>query len=111
MDLGSSPGKILLSTKAKLLKPTVLALYDPECKTKLSSDASSYGLGAVLLQEHGDEWKLVVYASRSLTETESRYAQIEKETLSITWACATSSDYILGTHILIETSQTTCATS
>ena len=44
----------------------------------------------------------MVYASRSLTETESRYAQIEKEALASTWACEHFSDYILGKPIEIE---------
>eukprot|EP00731_Ephydatia_muelleri_P021495 Em0014g86a len=91
------------TAKAELTKPTILSLYDPGAETKLSSDASSYGLGAVLLQLHQDEWKPVVYASRSLTETERRYAQIEKEALAITWACEKFSEYILGKQISIET--------
>ena len=89
--------------KAELTKPTILSLYDPGAETKLSSDDSSYGLGAVLLQLHQGGWKPVVYASRSLTETERRYAQIEKEALAITWACEKFSEYILGKQILIET--------
>ena len=43
----------------------------------------------------------MVYASRSLTETESRYAQIEKEALASTWAYERFSDYILGKYIEI----------
>ena len=35
--------------------------------------------------------------------TETRYAQIEKEALAITWACENRSTYILGKHISIET--------
>ena len=81
----------------------VLALYDPQADTKISADASSHGLGAVLLQKHGKEWQLVAYASRAMTETETRYAQIEKEALAITWACEKFSTYILGKHISIET--------
>ena len=45
----------------------------------------------------------MAYASRSLSETEQRYAQIEKEALAITWACSKFSDYILGRRFLIET--------
>ena len=91
------------SAKAELAKPTNLFLYDPALETKLSADASSYGLGAVLLQAHQDGWKPVIDASRSLSETEKRYAQIEKEALTITWACEKFSEYILGKQIVIET--------
>jgi hypothetical protein len=48
-------------------------------------------------------WKPVAYASRSLTETERRYAQIEKEALAVTWSCEKFSDYILGSKFEIET--------
>ena len=48
------------------------------------------------------QWKPVVYASRSSTETESQYAQIEKEALASTWACERFSDYILGKSVVIE---------
>lgn len=38
-----------------------------------------------------------------LSDTERRYAQIEKEALAITWACEKFSSYILGKAISIET--------
>ena len=38
-----------------------------------------------------------------MTNTETRYAQIEKEALAITWACEKFSQYILGKRILLET--------
>ena len=62
-----------------------------------------HGLGAVLLQENGGEWKPVAYASRSMSETEKRYAQIEKEALATAWACDKFANYIIGLKIIIET--------
>ena len=38
-----------------------------------------------------------------MTETERRYAQIEKEALATTWACEKFSDFILGKRIQVET--------
>ena len=100
---GSSQEEAFSQIKAELTKPTVLTLYDPQAPTKVSADASSYGVGAVLLQQAGDIWKPVAYASRSMTETERRYAQIEKEALAVVWACDKFSDYVLGRSFQIET--------
>lgn len=88
--------------KQELVKPTVLALYNPQAETKVSADASSFGMGAVLLQQDGQTWKPVAYASRALSDTEKRYAQIEKEALATTRACEKFSTYILGRSFLIE---------
>jgi transposase InsO family protein len=89
--------------KRELVKPSCLALYNPQNRTKVSADASSYGLGAALLQEVAGQWKPVVFASRSMSETEQRYAQIEKEALAATWACEKFSSYLLGLNFTIET--------
>ena len=82
----------------------ILALYNPKSNTIISADASSYGLGAVLLQRqpHG-ELKPVAYISRSMTTTEQRYAQIEKESLAFTWACERFANYIIGLKFHIYT--------
>jgi len=100
---GPAQEEAFAKVKAELTAHTVLALYDPQADTKVSADASSHGLGAVLLQKQNQEWRPVAYASRSMSETETRYAQIEKEALAITWACEKFSTYILGKHISIET--------
>lgn len=77
--------------------------YDPRSHLTVSADASLYGLGAVLLQEMSGKRLPVAYASQSLTETEQRYAQIEKETLGIAWACEHFRQYLLGLQFHIET--------
>ena len=83
--------------KQALSAPPVLAHYSTNLPTKVSADASSYGLGAVLLQKkEGEEWRPVFYASRSMTATEQRYAQVEKEALASTWACEKFADYLIG---------------
>ena len=82
----------------------VLQFYDPELRIKVSSDASSQGLGALLLQEHGETWKPVAYASRVMTEAEKRYAQIEKENLGMVFACEKFHEYIYGVpNVIAET--------
>ena len=91
------------ATKQELVKHTVLALYNPTAPTKVSADASSFGLGAVLLQHDTKQWRPVAFASRSLSEVERRYAQIEKEALATTWACEKFVDYLLGAKFTIET--------
>lgn len=56
----------------------------------LQCDASEKGLGAILLQNG----QPVAFASRTLSETEQRYAQIEKECLAIVFGCTKFSQYI-----------------
>ena len=69
--------------------------YDLAARSKVSADASSFGLGAVLLQESSPgKWRPVVYASHYLSETERRYVQIEKEALVV--AVKSSQTIFLG---------------
>ena len=90
--------------KRSLATTPTLAHYDARRQTTLSTDASSYGLGAVLRQKQDDnEWRPVAYASRAMTPTEQRYAQIEKEALGITWASERFVDYLIGLQFHIET--------
>ena len=81
---------------------TTLGLHDLNAEIKISADASSYGIGAVWMQKLNGGWKPIAYASRSLTETEQRYFQIEKEALATTWTCEKIANYILGTKAVIE---------
>ena len=92
-----------IAIKIELLKPTTLMLYDPNAPTKVSADALSFRLGAVLLQGNANDWRPVDFASKSMTKVEHRYVQIEKEELAATWACEKFPNYILGAKFTIET--------
>ena len=66
--------------------------------------ASSFGLGAVLMQRQpSGEMRPVAYASRSLTKTERCYAQIDKEALGITWALDHWAEFLIGMRFKVET--------
>ena len=56
---GCAQEEAFAQVKAELCKPTVPAFYTPNAPTKLLADASSHGLGAVLLQRSDGEWKPV----------------------------------------------------
>ncbi|MGH0142006.1 UNVERIFIED_CONTAM: hypothetical protein FKN15_074960 [Acipenser sinensis] len=70
----------------------ILKYYDVHEEVTLQCDASETGLGAALLQNG----QPVAFASRTLTPTEQRYAQIEKECLAIVFACEKFDQYIHG---------------
>ena len=77
----------------------VLSYYDAKKPVTLSVDASSKGLGAVLYQEE----KPVAYASRALTLTQQKYAQIEKETLAIVFGTTKFHKFLFGKQVVVTT--------
>ncbi len=68
--------------KEAMASAPVLDYYTMTKPITLSVEASQSGLGAVLIQDD----KPVHYGSKSLTQSEYNYAQIEKELLAIVWA-------------------------
>ena len=76
----------------------VLKYFDPNKPSKVSSDASKVGLGAVLEQQHPTGWHPIAFASRSLNPSEQNYCPLERETLSIVFACERFRDYVYGQH-------------
>jgi len=96
---GPPQEEVLSKIKKVLTEDPVLALFDVKKNTVVSADASSYGLGAVLLQVQDDgQPRPVCYASRSLSSAERRYAQAEREALTSTWACERFRDFVTGAH-------------
>lgn len=69
----------------------------------LTTDASDVAIGAVLSQGTLGSDKPIAYASRTLSDTEQRYATIEKELLSIVWAIKYFRPYLYGKRFTIYT--------
>lgn len=69
--------------KKLITEAPTLKCYDVNKAVSLSVDASSDGIGAVILQEG----QPVAYGSRALTDCQRRYAQIEKELRAIVYGC------------------------
>ena len=79
--------KPLESLKQTMAEAGTLAYFDKSTSTKVIEDVSPVGLGAVLIQNQNGAWAPICYASRSLTECERKYSQMEKEVLALVWAC------------------------
>ena len=79
---GDAQEKAFRTLKHVLLKEPILKL--PNCAESfiLQTDASEFGLGAILLQREGEVKLPVAYASRKLKGGELNYSTIEKECLA-----------------------------
>lgn len=71
-------------------------MFDPELRSIVMADASPVGLGAVLLQQKGEESRVICYVSRSLSAVERQYSQTEKEALAIVFAVERLQMFVLG---------------
>ena len=60
---GVDQNKAFDSLKEELTHISLFALNDPKKDIHVSADTTSFGLGAVLLQKWGGDWRPVVYDS------------------------------------------------
>ena len=85
----------------------VLAHYTPDAELFLTCDASPYGVGAVLartvIKKNRKTEAPISFASRTLTETERRYSQLDKEALAIRYGVTKFSQYLIGRTFTIVT--------
>ncbi|GFU09429.1 retrovirus-related Pol polyprotein from transposon 297 [Trichonephila clavipes] len=86
--------------KQCLITPPILRQVDPKKPFIIRTDASSYALGAVLLQgESPTDEQPVEYASRLLSSAEKHYSTTEREALAVVWALNKFRGYIEGAEI------------
>jgi hypothetical protein len=84
--------EVFVKIKTLLMRAPIMSYFDISKPVTIQSDASQNGIGAALIQEGHP----VAFASRSLTSTEERYAQIEKEMLAVVFACEKFDNFIYG---------------
>ena len=67
----------------------------------LDVDTGGFGLGAVLsLHQNGHE-RVIAFASRVLSDAETRYPVTKRELLAATWAMRHFRCYLLGRQLLV----------
>ena len=86
-----------------ILQSDVLAMFDPELETIVTTDASDVGLGAVLSQMHPEGERVVCFASSTLSPTQRRYSVSEREALACVWACEKWHKYLWGRDFVLRT--------
>jgi len=92
--------------KDQLTEPPVLVMFDPNAEvTKLQTDASSVGLGAMLLQSKktGDLLKLIYCVSKKIDDCESRYDSSKLELMGIVWMMSKLRQFLLGLQFVVYT--------
>ena len=90
--------------KKAITSAPVLIPYYPDRDTLIICDGSPTGLGGGLFQKTQHGYQPVHYVSRTLTDTESRYSQIEREALAIEFTTSRLQMYLVGSkHFKIAT--------
>ena len=104
-EWGTEQQKAYETLKTALLKSPVMSYFDINKETMIHIDASPVGLSAILSQRSkgSTESHIIAYASKSLTATEKRYSQTEKEALAIVWGIEHFHLYVYGAPFILYT--------
>ncbi|RLU20774.1 hypothetical protein DMN91_007388 [Ooceraea biroi] len=90
--------------KSALSSDLVLTHYDPTKKIVVAADASSYGMGAVLMHEFPDgTLRPILHASSSFDASERNYPQVQREALALVFAVKKFHCYIYGHRFDLQT--------
>ena len=94
-DWGPEHDAAFSNLKKAIPSNAVLRYYDSTKPLVIQVYASQRGLRAALLQANGP----IAFVSKSLTETESRYSNIEREKLGIVFGLERFHQYVYGRHV------------
>ena len=83
--------------KETLTSTEVLAHYNPDVPLGLACDASGVGIGAVIYHKYEDGTERpIAYVSKTLSDAERNYSQIEREALSIIFGVKKFHQFLYG---------------
>ena len=90
--------------RGQIASDLVLTHFNPALPLRLASDASPYGIGAVMshVLSNGTE-RPIAFASRTPSTAEQNYTQIDKEALAIVWAVRKFHTYLYGRDFVLVT--------
>jgi transposase InsO family protein len=90
--------------KKILTGKNVLAHYNPNLPLVLSVDSSAYGVGGVLAHRYSDgSERPICCVSRTLSDAEKSYSQLDKEALAIFYGVTKNHQYLFGRKFIIRT--------
>ena len=94
----------LQKIKEKLTEAPFISFFCPTLPLVLTTDASQYAAGAVLMQKASDDdYRVIGTASRTFTRTEMNWSATEKEAYAIKWGVEKFDYYLASTPFTIMT--------
>lgn len=91
------------AVKDVLSSAKVLVHYDPKKQISLATDASPYGVSAIISHTDNNADRPIAYASRSLTSAEKNYSQLEREALAIIFGITKFHQYLYARQFTLWT--------
>jgi hypothetical protein len=101
---GEEQAQALQAFKKALTTAPVLAFPDFEKEFILTTDASGYAVGAILMQEDDNKRERIISChSRTLKDAETRYNTFDKEILAVHYGVEQNRSFLWGSKFTIRT--------